>query len=77
MLLVSIGVKAVGHALIDINDPVSCGIQTWLQYPPPFPLSAQEVVARRYLAIHPVKNTPEGRALRAELRRLLTPEQSC
>lgn len=73
-VLVSMGVKAVGHALIDINNPASGPVETWLQYAPPFPFSAQEVVDKRYLAIHPVKNSPDGRKLRAELRRLLAIE---
>jgi hypothetical protein len=73
-VLVSMGVKAVGHALIDINDYASGHLETWLQYAPPFPWPAQAVVEKGYLAIHPVKNSPEGRELRAELRRLLALE---
>jgi hypothetical protein len=68
------GTKAVGHALIDINDPASGDVRTWLQYAPPIPWSAQEIVEKNYLAIHPVKNSPEGRKLRTELRGLLANE---
>jgi hypothetical protein len=73
-VLVSMGVKAIGHALIDINNPASGRLETWLQYAPPFPFAADEVIAKRYLVIHPVKNTREGNALRRELRRLLALE---
>lgn len=72
-VLLSMGVKAVGHALLDINNPSSGRVETWLQYAPPFPWTAQQVIDKGYLAIHPVKNTPEGGELRAELRRLLAP----
>jgi hypothetical protein len=72
--LVSMGVKAVGHALIDINNPASGRVETWLQYAPPFPWPADTVVANKYLAIHPLKNTPEANQLRAELRRVLALE---
>lgn len=75
-VLVSLGVKAVGHSLIDINNPASGDVRTWLQYQPPLPWSAEQIAGRNYLAIHPVKNSPEGRKLRADLREILAPELS-
>lgn len=71
-VLVSLGTKSAGHSLIDINNPAAGDVPAWVQYRPPIQPSFQEIVERNYLAIHPVKNTPEGWELRTELRRMLS-----
>jgi hypothetical protein len=68
--LLSLGVFAVGHKLMEINDASSGDVQTWIQYRPPIPLSAKEIIDRRIIAIHPVKADKDGSALRIELRAL-------
>ncbi len=53
--LLSLGTLAVGHKLIEINDTSAGNVQTWIQFRPPIPLSAKEIIDRRLIAIHPVK----------------------
>jgi hypothetical protein len=67
--LVSLGAKWAGHKLIELNRPGN--VCAWLQYKPPIPFSANEIVENGYLAVHPVKATKEGKRLRSELRSLL------
>jgi len=69
--LLSLGTLAAGHKLIEINDHSDGPIQTWIQFRPPIPLSAKEIVDRRLIAIHPVKSDRDGIALRTEVRSLL------
>jgi len=69
--LLSLGAFAVGHKLIELNDTSAGDIRTWIQFRPPIPLSAKEIMDRRLIAIHPVKADKNGSALRAELRALL------
>lgn len=69
--LLSLGTLAVGHKLIEINDHSDGAIRTWIQFRPPIPLSAKEIVDRRLIAIHPVKSDKDGAALRTEVRSLL------
>jgi hypothetical protein len=68
-LLVSLGVAAVGGRLIDINP--SGQTPTWLQYRPPLPVSAEQIVERGILVVHPVKGTPIGDAMRERLWELV------
>jgi hypothetical protein len=69
--LLSLGACAVGHKLIELNDTSTADVQTWIQFRPPIPLSAKEIVDRHLIAIHPVKADKDGTRLRAELRALL------
>ncbi len=64
--LVALGVKSVGHALIDANNPKTTPF-TWVQYRPPFPLSAAEILQHGIAAVHPLKGE-QGREIRAALR---------
>ncbi len=67
--LVSLGVKFVGHKLIDINEPKKADVPALIRYRPAFgPGCAEEVADRGYLLIHPVKGDPGGNQLRQELR---------
>jgi hypothetical protein len=69
--LLSLGTLAVGHKLIELNDTSAGSVQTWIQFRPPIPLSAKEIVNRKLIAIHPVKADRDGATLRSELRALL------
>lgn len=73
--LVSLGVKSIGHSLIEINDPKHDEAAVWLQYRAPVRLSAEEIVRNAYLAVHPLKHTEEGLKLRKKIRILLNEEE--
>jgi hypothetical protein len=65
-VLLGLGAKAVGHQLLDINaNPVRPDV--WIQYRPPVPIGAGELFQRGIRAVHPVKMSPEGRAMREEI----------
>ena len=74
--LISLGVMSVGHKLIDINDPKKGEVNTWVKYQGPLKATAQEIVARKYLAVHPLKGDETGRRLREELRKLMAKEEA-
>jgi hypothetical protein len=63
--LVSMGPYIVGHKLIDLHDQDES--RFWIQLRNPIPLSAEEIVARRYQAVHPLKNDAVGSKIRARL----------
>lgn len=63
--LVGIGPWFVGHKLIDLHQEANA--KFWIQLKNPLPLSAEQIVAARYLAVHPLKNDAAGSALRARL----------
>jgi hypothetical protein len=66
-VLLGLATKAVGHQLIDIApDPRDA--QVWIQFRPPIPQTATTLLERRMLAVHPVKASPEGEAMRAVFR---------
>ncbi|GEM_PF-1771401 len=67
-VLLGIGVRAVGHTLIDL-DEASRPASVWLQFLPPVPLTATTILERGYMAVHPVKATPEGTIMREVFRR--------
>jgi len=58
-LLVSMGVKGIGHSLIDINQN-SNEIVAWIQYKSPLPLSANNLLSMGIMAVHPVKKGKQG-----------------
>jgi hypothetical protein len=65
-VLLGLGAKAIGHQLIDINaDPVNPDV--WIQFRPPVPIAADELLERGIRAVHPVKMSADGRAMRANL----------
>jgi hypothetical protein len=65
-VLLGLGAKAIGHQLIDINaDPMNPDV--WLQFRPPVPIGADELIRRGIRAVHPVKKSADGRAMRANL----------
>ena len=66
--LVGIGPWYVGHKLIDLHQQVDS--RFWIQLKNPLPLSAEEIIAARYQAVHPLKNDPAGTALRSRLAAL-------
>jgi hypothetical protein len=66
--LVSIGPYIVGHKLIDLHDRSDS--RFWVQLNNPAPLTAEEIIARRYLAVHPVKNDAAGSAIRTQLAKI-------
>ena len=66
--LISMGPYIVGHKLIDLHEPDDS--RFWIQYENPIPLSAEKILARRYLALHPVKNDIPGSELRARLAQM-------
>jgi hypothetical protein len=63
--LVPIGPYFVGHKLIDLHDQDES--RFWIQLKNPIPLSAEEILARRYQAVHPLKNDAAGWEIRARL----------
>ena len=66
-VLLGLGTRAVGHQLIDINaDPAHP--DTWIQFRPPVPLDADQLLQRGVRVVHPLKATPQGDALRAVFR---------
>jgi hypothetical protein len=66
-VLLGLGAKAIGHQLMDINaDPANPDV--WIQFRPPIPIGADEVLRRGIRAVHPVKMSADGRAMRADLR---------
>jgi hypothetical protein len=66
--LISLGVKAIGHSLIDINDPHCGSIQAWLQYKGPLHHTAEEIWDREFLAVHPLKRDAASEEIRRRLR---------
>lgn len=60
--LVSLGARAMGHALLDINTDPAHPV-AWLQHRPPLPKTAEELLNQGVLAVHPLKGE-EGRQLR-------------
>jgi hypothetical protein len=68
-VLLGLGVRTVGHNLIDLDNAPPAPQSVWLQFLPPVPISAEALVERGCLAVHPVKGTPEGYAMRAVFRR--------
>jgi hypothetical protein len=75
-VVLGLGVRAVGHALIDLDSAPPSRPVVWLQFLPPVPLSADEVLARGMLAVHPVKASPEGQAMREVFRRRRSSKQA-
>ncbi len=73
--IISLGVKAVGHALIDINDPERGDVQAWLQYKGPLPHSAEEIWKHGFVAVHPLKRDAASQAFRLRLRALAEQER--
>jgi hypothetical protein len=67
-VLLGLGVRAVGHRLIDLDEDAAQA-SVWLQFLPPVPLDANALLARGMLAVHPVKASPEGDAMRAVFAR--------
>jgi hypothetical protein len=67
-VLLGLGVRAVGHSLIDLDCDPSCPT-VWLQFLPPVPVSAAALLEQGMLAVHPVKATVDGDAMRAVFRR--------
>jgi hypothetical protein len=66
-VLLGLATKAVGHQLIDIApDPRDA--QVWIQFRPPIPQTATALLGRHMLAVHPVKASPDGEAMRAVFR---------
>jgi hypothetical protein len=66
-VLLGLGTKAVGHDLIDITvSPDQARV--WIQFRPPVPLDAGTLLERGMLAVHPVKGTPDGNAMRQAFR---------
>lgn len=67
-VLLGLGTKAVGHRLIDINaDPAHPDV--WIQFLPPVPIDAGELLRLGVRAVHPVKATADGEAMRGVFRR--------
>ncbi len=65
-VLLGLGAKAIGHRLIDVNaDPARPDV--WIQFRPPVPIGADELTRRGIRAVHPVKMSADGRAMRANL----------
>ena len=67
-VLLGIGTRAVGHSLIDIDDEPPARSCVWLQFLPPIPLDAEALLERGFLAVHPVKGTSAGDAMRSVFR---------
>ncbi len=67
---VSMTVRAVGHSLIDINDPKHGEVPTWIVWRAADRCTSDQIKRNGYLAIHPVKNDAEGWRLRQELQAL-------
>jgi hypothetical protein len=66
-VLLGLAAKAVGHQLLDINvDPANPDV--WIQFRPPLPIDAAQLLQRGIRAVHPVKLSPEGEAMRAEFK---------
>lgn len=66
--LISMGPYIVGHKLIDLHEAGDS--RFWIQYDNPIPLSAEKILERRYMALHPVKNDIPGTELRARLAQI-------
>jgi hypothetical protein len=63
--LVPIGPYFVGHKLIELHDQRDS--RFWVQSRNPISLSAEDIVARHYQAVHPLKNDAAGSEIRARL----------
>ncbi|MFT4111471.1 hypothetical protein [Silvibacterium sp.] len=63
--LVSIGAFIVGHKLIELHDEGTPKV--WIQVANPLPFSAQEILERNYMAVHPLKYDERALAIRREL----------
>jgi len=68
--LISLGVKAIGHSLIDINDPNRGDVRAWLQFKGPLPHSAEQIWEHQFLAVHPLKRDAASETMRRRLRAL-------
>ena len=66
--LVSMTVRAVGHSLIDINDPKHGDVPAWIVWRAADRCTLDEIRTKGYLAIHPVKNNADGWCLRRGLK---------
>jgi hypothetical protein len=69
-VLISLGVKSIGHSLFDINDPKNGIVRAWLQWRPPVKHSAEELWINEYFAVHPLKRDKASQELRQHLRQL-------
>lgn len=69
-VLISLGVKSIGHSLVDINDPKNGKIRAWLQWKIPLKPSVEELWANEYFAAHPLKRDTVSHELRQQLRQL-------
>ena len=66
-VLLGLATKAVGHQLLDINvDPARPDV--WIQFRPPLPIDAAQLLQQGIRAVHPVKLSPEGETMRAEFK---------
>lgn len=63
-VLLGLGVRAIGHKLTDLNGAPPEAPSVWLQFLPPVPIDAATLIAHGMLAVHPVKATPDGEAMR-------------
>jgi hypothetical protein len=73
-VLLGLGARAVGHRLIDINaDPPRPDV--WIQFRPLVPIDAGQLLRSGLRAVHPVKATAEGEAMRSVFRRHRTPQR--
>lgn len=68
-VLLGLAVKAVGHQLIDIA-PDAASARVWIQFRPPIPETATALLERQMVAVHPLKASPEGEAMRAVFREI-------
>ncbi len=65
-VLLGLGAKTIGHQLIEINaDPVNPDV--WIQFRPPVPIGADDLIQRGIRAVHPVKMSADGKIMRANL----------
>lgn len=65
-IIISMGVKSIGHKLIDINTKEN--LVAWLQYSSPLPLTGKMVLRKKLMALHPLKNDKEANELRQYLK---------
>jgi hypothetical protein len=66
-VLLGLATRAVGHHLIDITQDPSTA-RVWIQFRPPIPQTASALLESQMLAVHPLKASPEGEAIRSALR---------
>jgi hypothetical protein len=63
--LISMGAYIVGHKLIELHDEGTP--RAWVQHKIPLPVTATQILAKRYIAVHPLKNDEQSMKLRSEL----------